>query len=145
MTAHRKHGGVLRNWTQMPRWAAHGMKSNTTWAGSPVVDGAAFLATLRPMSTVAEIEKAVAALPAGERRRLIAKLAGSPRKKPARKAAAEETTGAHTGPRASQTQAEGAAVGSYPPGHFERLVGSWADLEFELPSDNPPEAPPEWS
>lgn len=95
------------------------------------------------MSTVVEIEEAVAALPAGERRRLIAKLAGSTRKKPVRKATAEVTTGAHAGPQASQTRAEEAAVGNYPPGHFERLVGSWAGLEFELPSDNPPEAPPE--
>ena len=37
-----------------------------------------------------------------------------------------------------------AAAGSYPSGHFEGLVGSWAGVEFELPGDRPPEATPEW-
>jgi hypothetical protein len=53
------------------------------------------------MSSVVEIEKAVAALPAGERRRLIAKLARSTGKKPAPKVAIDpvmETIGAFSGP-----------------------------------------------
>lgn len=45
----------------------------------------------------------------------------------------------------SAVRTSGAAAGGYPRGHFERLVGSWADLDFELPRDHPPEASPEWS
>ena len=33
----------------------------------------------------------------------------------------------------------------YPAGHFERLTGSWAGVEFELPDDPPPDASPAWS
>jgi hypothetical protein len=36
-------------------------------------------------------------------------------------------------------------VGSYPPGHFERLVGTWADLDFEHPVDSPAPAAPDWT
>lgn len=33
----------------------------------------------------------------------------------------------------------------YPPGHFERLTGSWADVDMELPDDPPPDFSPAWS
>lgn len=30
-------------------------------------------------------------------------------------------------------------------GHFERIVGSWADVDVNLPDDPPPDSSPEWS
>ena len=33
----------------------------------------------------------------------------------------------------------------YPSGHFDRLTGSWAGVEFELPDDPPPNPSPAWS
>lgn len=46
------------------------------------------------------------------------------------------------GSLAEATQQSGA---SYPPGHFERLLGAWGDLEFELPVDPPAPAVPDWT
>ena len=34
---------------------------------------------------------------------------------------------------------------NYPPGHFERLLGAWSDLEFELPMDLPASAVSDWT
>ena len=36
-------------------------------------------------------------------------------------------------------------VNGYPSGHFERLAGSWKDVEFALPEDPPPGSSPDWS
>ena len=47
--------------------------------------------------------------------------------------------------RRASTQAGETAASGFPPGHFERLVGSWAGVEFDLPGDLPREATPEWS
>ena len=33
----------------------------------------------------------------------------------------------------------------YPAGHFERLAGSWKDVQFALPEDPPPGPSPDWS
>ncbi|HWB01501.1 MAG TPA: hypothetical protein VG796_00665 [Verrucomicrobiales bacterium] len=39
----------------------------------------------------------------------------------------------------------GIDANGYPIGHFKHLTGSWADVEFELPDDSPPDASPAWS
>ena len=49
------------------------------------------------------------------------------------------------GARAAQGAGSSLDDKGYPAGHFDRLTGSWAGVEFELPDDPPPDPSPAWS